>query len=223
MSRSAVSGAVQTLLAALGLPALVVLVKFETSGIAVCNAARDTSFGGTTYTGLGADGISLDGVGETLGGEVPAASLTIRDLGVAYMGTMLADGFRGDIATVSIGYMSSGVVTATGWETTYAVDADSLGEDSVTLRLGSSDAVEGSEVPRRTTQESGCQNDYKRGLCSYRGSLATCDKSLDGPNGCRVHFPDIQYADTDGTRTLTPSRPFGGFPGSFPHSLVRRA
>lgn len=218
MSRSAVSSGFLTLAAAVGIPSLCVLVKFNTLGLAIANTGKNVTLSGTTYTGLGVDAISLDGLGETLTGEAPSAVLTIRDVGDAYKDEVIDDSFRGDTVTVTIGYYSSGSVVTTGWTTTYAVDADGFGEDDVMIRLASSDTVEGTEVPRRTTQEAGCQHDYKRGLCTYRGSLSTCDKSYGGANGCKAHFPEF----TNGGVKIVPSRPFGGFPGGFPHSLVTR-
>lgn len=35
-----------------------------------------------------------------------------------------------------------------------------------------------------------CMWQYKSGIgCTYTGSLASCSKTIDGPNGCMVHFP----------------------------------
>ena len=46
-----------------------------------------------------------------------------------------------------------------------------------------------------------CIWQYKSGVgCTYSGPLATCTKTIDGPNGCIAHFPGAVL-------------PFGGFPG----------
>lgn len=46
-------------------------------------------------------------------------------------------------------------------------------------------------------------------LCSYTGAFASCDKTLDGPNGCRVHGDD---EEAGGLVRKHPAR-FGAFPG----------
>ena len=56
-------------------------------------------------------------------------------------------------------------------------------------------------IPDRTLQGLRCRWIYKGEHCGYIGDLTTCDKTLFGPNGCKVHFPD------------EPLR-FGGFPTS---------
>lgn len=218
MSRSAISAGFLTLASALGIPSMCVLVKFNTLGVNLVNTGKDVTLGSVTYTGVGVAGIRIEGAGENLLGEAPSAVLTLVDLGASYFDEVLDDDFRGDTVTITLGYFSSGSVVSTGWETTYAVDTDGFSEDEIRLRLASADAVEGTEVPRRTTQEAGCQHDFKKGLCSYRGSLTTCDKSYSGPNGCKAHFP----AYTSSGETIVPARPYGGFPGGFPHSLVTR-
>lgn len=42
--------------------------------------------------------------------------------------------------------------------------------------------------PLRKQEDDQCSFRYKQtGTCGYTGALASCDLSLDGPNGCRVH------------------------------------
>jgi len=213
---------VTTLLAALGLPGMVVCLDFATLGLSLCNAHKDVSLGGTTYTALGRRGIVAAGLAETLAPEVGTAQVLIASLDGTYHAHLRADSFRGDRMTVTLAYWSSGTLTSLGWSTTYDVDVDRGTTDQIRLTVRSADAVMGTQVPRRTTQEDGCQHDYKRGACPYRGPLATCDFTLFGPNGCAVHFGDLTVTERGDTRTLVQPKPFGGFPGNLPHSLVRR-
>lgn len=222
MSRSAISGAVTALLGALGIPGLVVCLDFATLGLSICNAHKDVSLGGTTYTALGRRGLVARGLAETLAPEVGSARIAISSLDATYHAHLRSDSFRGDRVTVSLAYWSSGTLTSLGWSTTYSVDVDSATTDQVVLVVRSADAVRGTLVPRRTTQEDGCQHDYKRGACPYRGPLATCDFTLFGANGCAAHFPNLTVTERGDTRTLVQPKPFGGFPGNLPHSLVRR-
>lgn len=52
--------------------------------------------------------------------------------------------------------------------------------------------------PRRRQTKDFCQWRYKSTECGYTGGLASCDLTLQGPNGCRVH---------------SNSNNFGAFPG----------
>jgi phage-related protein len=52
--------------------------------------------------------------------------------------------------------------------------------------------------PKRRQLRDRCSWRYKSGQCKYTGAKATCDLSLQGPNGCAAHFNTIN---------------FGGFPG----------
>ena len=48
-----------------------------------------------------------------------------------------------------------------------------------------------------------CRFKYRDAACGYEGEFPTCDKSLDGPNGCQAHsFDSAAHPDR-----------FGGFPG----------
>ncbi|MGY2462236.1 hypothetical protein [Vreelandella sulfidaeris] len=53
-------------------------------------------------------------------------------------------------------------------------------------------------IPRRTQRKDRCQWRYKGPECKYTGSLAGCDYTLQGNNGCSVHRNEQN---------------FGGFPG----------
>ena len=52
--------------------------------------------------------------------------------------------------------------------------------------------------PRRRQTKDFCQWRYKGKQCGYTGALATCDLTLQGPNGCAAHNNTIR---------------FGGYPG----------
>jgi phage-related protein len=75
-----------------------------------------------------------------------------------------------------------------------------IGREAVVFDIGVFPA-EAIRVPDRTLQGLRCRWIYKGEHCGYVGDLATCDKTLFGSNGCKVHFPE------------EPLR-FGGFPTS---------
>ena len=86
-------------------------------------------------------------------------------------------------------------------EWTFFVEAYSwIGREAVVFEIGVFPA-EAIRVPDRTCQGLRCRWVYRGDHCGYVGDLATCDKTVFGPNGCKAHFPD------------EPMR-FGGFPTS---------
>ncbi|MFK3740974.1 hypothetical protein [Massilia sp. TN1-12] len=55
--------------------------------------------------------------------------------------------------------------------------------------------------PRRRQTKDYCQWRYKSDECGYSGSLATCDLSLNGTNGCKAHQNVIHFGAFPGINT----------------------
>lgn len=77
----------------------------------------------------------------------------------------------------------------------------------IVWELVSSLDLQGVLLPKRQIIANNCQYVFpptaKHPECPYQGVLSSCDHTLMGGNGCKVHFPgtDVAY-------------PFGGFPGA---------
>lgn len=206
---------VQTALGLLQETAIVVLVEFG-KGERYTSWHRNVTWNSQTWTAVGIDGTSFR---ESLDGSAPRAELRLLSLAAARQAEMVADYYRGDTCRVRlIRAEDIGTATDPAWDTTYTVDTDGTDGDELRLVLSSSDAVQGTEVPRISTREVGCQRTFKRGGCPYRGSLTSCDKSLHGENGCIAHFPDLTDPDTGGT--IPQHYPYLAFPGRVGRSLV---
>lgn len=224
-----ISGALSAAIARRALPHLWFLVEFAevystgTTPLRLTNFTRSFVWGAKSWTPL--PGIEGKGFGESLRLEVPPAALRLPALDASMQARFLADEFRGTRVTVTMISQepASSIVDASQlWQTTYTIGPDAIDEDGVTLRLESADAVEGADVPRRQVSEQGCQEDYMRGGCPYRGhrvvastgqppvsgtgaspSMRTvvfesCSKQLQdvGTNpGCRSHFPAVLNPD----------------------------
>lgn len=193
-------------------------MKFADAEWYIANVWKDLTLGSTTYTAVGRGGMVGQGFGGNLAGEVPAPNIRIKNLDSGGTSRVTGDSLRGDTVTVTLLYLVNGVWTATGWETTFTADTDGLEAEDIVVRCASADAARGTTVPRITTQENGCQHDYRRGGCPYRGPKSTCLKSYLDANGCRDHFQDL----TVGTETVPQPRPYGAFIGNVRHSLVTR-
>jgi phage-related protein len=215
------SALIQAAVSVLQSPKFALLVQFHGLGLYVTNHRSAISYGGQSYDPAS---VILAGASENYVAEAPAAALTIQDLDGAWRGRFHLDSLRDEVVTLRILYDSSGTWTDTTWSMTIACDSDSADDKQVILRLASIDSVEGTEVPRRTTQEAGCQHDFQGPLCPFvwrsgmSAALKECDKSYDGPLGCKAHFPDV----TEAGFTFVIPKPFGGFLGGISHRLVLR-
>lgn len=214
---------VQTLLEGKQQAAFALVVSFDDLGVKLTNHYRAITYGGASYS---AAVFVVKGLSENFVTETPAASIEITSLDDTWQARLKADSLRGTDVTISILIDVSGTWTATGWSQTLTCDSEAGDSKKVTIRLGSSDAVNGTEVPRRTTQEAGCQFDFQRRECPFRWrqgmseALRTCDKTLDGPLGCTAHFPDVTGAD--GVVRQVPL-PYGGFIGNMARGQIRGA
>ena len=100
------------------------------------------------------------------------------------------------------------------WEHDYQIRDLSINEEAVSATLGDVHIFE-AKIPGQTMLRFYCRHQYMDAHCGYAvGSgdanyLSTCDKSLSGANGCRVHGVSEGLA---GLPNLHPER-FGGFPG----------
>ena len=79
----------------------------------------------------------------------------------------------------------------------FLVTSGSAKNFSVTFQLGAENAL-ATPFPRRRQLRDRCAWKYKSAECGYIGTLPSCDLTLQGDNGCKVH-----------ENTLN----FGGFPG----------
>lgn len=213
------SGALVSLLTALESPKFAVLVAFDRTGVRYTNHRTAITYGGESYAPAN---LKVTGLSENVVAQAPAAAAEIGDFDNTDRARFFNDQFRGDVVTVTILYDSAGTWTATGLSWPWSCDSDATDSDMVSLRLASSDATAGTEVPRRTTQEAGCQFTFQGPLCPFRmragmsAALTRCDFSLEGPIGCKAHFPDVTEAGV----TYEIPKPFGGFVGGISHRLV---
>lgn len=208
-----------TLLQAMRLPMLRVIVSFDVLGVYLTNNPGGLTYAGQAFT---AAVFTIKGLGENFLTENQAATIEIGDVETpaddTFRDRFFGDLWRGEVVTIRVLYRTGGSWADTTLYQTLTCDIDATDPYHVTIRLGSSDSVQGTQVPRRTTQEAGCEHDYRHGLCPYRGALTSCDKGYGTPNGCVTHFP----AFTIGGVTYTPPRPFGGQLGGTPQRLVVR-
>lgn len=213
-----VATALQTALGLLAEPTILVLVEMST-GERWTSHHKSHAWDSETWTAVG---IEVTGLRESLNAEAPRADLRILSMDASLQASIASDSYRGETARIRfIRTDDIGTDTAPLWDTTYTVDTDGSDENELRLLLSSSDAVQGTEVPRISTREAGCQRVFKVGGCSYRGALTSCDKTLHGPNGCIAHFPDLTDPVTGDT--IPQHYPYLAFSGRVAGSLTGSA
>lgn len=127
-----------------------------------------------------------------------ALSLTVSNADLGLLALVDAyDGLEGQtvrLMCVSLELLIPGsqFIDATG-----EIQQVSTTQRSLTFDLGRTD-ISRSRFPANRVQSDHCPFAYKGARCGYTGALPSCDKTLNGPNGCVTHD--------------NASR-FGGFPG----------
>lgn len=158
--------------------------------------------GGLYFRGVYYQPASFDVQIKEAAGEIPEIRMSVFDLaGIVrgYMETYQGGvGFKVRVMLVMQSSMSLPLADQVAeYQEDFTVVGASIDHYTASLTLGSTDLLAAS-FPRRLQIAQYCQWSYKSPNCGYSGPLATCDRTLQGSNGCAVH-----------NNTLN----FGGFPG----------
>ena len=148
-------------------------------------------------------------------GDLPSTSLVVSNMSREVIATLESyDGLVGQ--TVRIFLTHSLLVESDQFiaEEQFEILSSSATAESVQLSLGSTNLFD-SKIPKQRMMRFHCRHRYQSSECGYAlpntdsNYLASCDKSLAGPNGCEAHGASYTAAG------LTPIHPdrFGGFPG----------
>ena len=130
-------------------------------------------------------------------GGMPDVSLSIPDYTRAIQGRMQAYGggvgFEVDMMIINTGNLDQEPENVEWFEVTGASASNYV----TSWTLGTSNSLL-HPFPRRRQYRDRCAWRFRSAECGYTGSAATCDLSLQGPNGCSAKSNEIH---------------FGGFPG----------
>jgi hypothetical protein len=131
-------------------------------------------------------------------GSQPQLNLTVKDITRALQGRMQAYGggvgfnvtfmvIRGDALTAAPDYIDF-----------FQITTASAQEYEAQFTLGAENALT-MTFPRRRQTKDFCQWRYKDpDTCAYGGTLESCDLTLKGANGCRVHQNSPNYGGNPG-------------------------
>lgn len=79
----------------------------------------------------------------------------------------------------------------------FSITSSSAKDYVVTWQLGVDNPLN-DNVPARVAMKNVCSFVYKGGNCGYTGAMPTCDLSLAGANGCRVHSNEENFGGMPG-------------------------
>ena len=166
------------------LPLLTIEVNASTILRLVPNPTSIT-FDGEVYTPFG---MELEELTQDAKGGLHDVSVSVSNVSREISAYIEANDLRG--ARVAIKYVNSANLadpTAIVLEERYEIMSIQVkGAQFVTFILGH-DRIAGHQFPSGRFFRDNCRWIYKSAECGYVGALASCDKILEGANGCRAH------------------------------------
>ena len=146
---------------------------------------------------------------EGANGDLPTLNLTVSNISREIAGTLEThNGLIRQPVKIMLVLMTNSYDTTPSsgqaileWD--FKITSMALDNESATASLGDISLYE-VNVPKTKISKRYCRFKYCDAQCGYMGTFAGCDKSLEGPMGCKAHSAD------------SPDHPkrFGGFPGA---------
>ena len=149
-------------------------------------------------------------------GDLPRVTLSASNITREIISTLNTyGGLVGQPVRIILTHQLAIATNSAVLEHDFKITNTSVNENSVTATLGDLNLYD-AKLPQQKMMRFYCRHQYQDGFCGYNidsadadNYLATCDKSLNGANGCRVHG---ESEATAGAEVIHPKR-FGGFPG----------
>jgi len=153
------------------------------------------TFAGQTYTPFGC---KVDNVQHDLRGGLEEVEVKVSNVTREISAYVELHDLRGAaVKLLTVNSLHLADPTAIVWELDFEVTEINVKDDLVAFRLGHERLLQ-QRIPAQRYLRNNCRWKYKSPECGYAGGLPTCDKILEGDNGCRAHAN---------------VRRFGAFPG----------
>jgi lambda family phage minor tail protein L len=142
--------------------------------------------------------LTVSPVGSDSKGGLPDVEVTVQNVSQVISAYLEANDMRGQRVRLRIVHSDNlADATRTAFDESYEITGISVTELAVTFLLSHLRLLD-QRFPGGRFLRDNCRWLYKSTECGYVGALATCDKILEGTNGCRAHANQTR---------------FGGFPG----------
>ena len=152
---------------------------------------------------------------ETDAGNLPSITLTVSNVSREIIATLESyNGLIGQPVRIILTNMGALSDNNAAMQHDFKILNTTATAETVGVQLGDISLYE-SSFPGQRMMRHFCRHQYRAAACGYVVAasdpdyLATCDKSLDGLNGCEAHGVSETAA---GVPAIHPNR-FGGFPG----------
>ena len=171
-----------------------------------CAQTEEVTFRGNIYSPFP---IGHEKMKEGADGDLPSLSMSVSNVSREIIGTLESyNGLIGQKVKIMLVLMTesqetepqSPSVAILEWD--FKITSMSATDEGVTAQLGDISLYD-VFLPSSRISKRYCRFQYRDAACGYNGEFPSCDKSLDGPNGCEAHSFDS---------SAHPNR-FGGFPG----------
>lgn len=175
------------------------------------NNEEEISFAGQIYRPFP---VGFEVMEETSTGDLPVVNLVVGNVSREIQGFMEhRNGLLDCPVIMRIVHTSDLEDSASVLTNTFTVRASSISEEGASFRLSQHPFL-AVAFPHQRFQRSRCRFAFKGTECGWQVSSAsqdsaTCDKSLNGPNGCTYQGSLYTAA---GSTAIHPGR-YGGFPG----------
>lgn len=140
--------------------------------------------------------LGVNSIRESGDGTIPTLGVSVTNVNLEWQA--LLEAHAGLVGSPAVLRLVNWNALAAGAFLEYESEVVSTASDAETVRfnLGSYD-LSNQKLPDQRAMRDFCRFRYKGPRCGYTGGLSTCDKTLNGANGCVAH---------------TNSPRFGGFP-----------
>lgn len=172
-----------------------------------CAQMEPVTFRGKEYSPFP---ITHDVMKQSSEGDLPNLSLTVSNISREIAGTLESyNGLIGQPVKILLVLAVNSYDTAPQFpeqaiqEWDFKITKMSVDANAASATLGDISLYE-VHVPKNRISKRYCRFKYRDADCGYTGELTNCDKSLEGPMGCKAHGADS---------SVHPAR-FGGFPGA---------
>jgi len=172
-----------------------------------CAQTEPVTFDGNEYSPFP---ITHDVMKEGQTGDLPTLNLTVSNVSREIAGTLESyNGLIGQPVKIMLVLSVNSYDTSPQFpeqailEWDFKITAMSISAEGASATLGDISLYE-VHVPKNRISKRYCRFKYRDADCGYTGELSNCDKSLEGPMGCKAHGADS---------SIHPAR-FGGFPGA---------
>lgn len=175
------------------------------------NNEEEIRFAGQTYIPFP---VGFEVMEETSSGDLPVVNLVVGNVSREIQGFMEnRNGLLDCTVIMRIVHTSDLADSSAVLTNTFTIRASSISEEGASFRLSQHPFLE-VDFPHQRFHRSRCRFAFKGSECGWSSASAsedsaTCDKSLNGPNGCAYHGTLYTAA---GNTAIHPGR-FGGFPG----------